>query len=645
MSNKILSLGRTFRPDEVVLSVMLVLTALLLVGVSRVLGVITAIKGGYLLLGVGIATLLNFLRVRDRVKISKDVNPPGWLWKSVATLLFGSVALAVVLGSRTFVLLFCYPVILALIAFQLRYKLSVHRILIQVVGLYSLNPLTKYITNGLYFGSGDTFKHARIVEKVVNTGMLAGITNPRYADFPGLHILSASVAEFAKISPYDALILSGIVTYAGVLLPSMYLFSRRLKLKKAEACAVVIALSSLSPMQYYSTYVFPQSIAIPIIALLLLVVFNTGSNRQSSRWTVVGVLSSIFLIILHDFTIILIIPLLILILILEKGANLTILNENHQIINDNYLLVLTICVGAVAYWTLVGKEFIITLTTALVVAIQRYTSSSPTARDASSYWYDIARPTETVLTAFSDLSSWAGIHNTLLIAASILGIAAVIESMRRYRRALPIMLVSVIVLPFSVKLPIVIKSIGRFKHGFGIFFALIVGIGLYRAVEVESKAGLLMALLLITGLGTTGAIISSDDQYSLHEERQIQREFTEREYNELRSVGEFTQKTEVRVDALWLSRLVLKDRHRIFQTNRATLTSTGVNIDTNLLLYRWRWSDHVILNVEDATLASFTKARMSRNTLETTVSRESKIYSSGSLGILYTQDSTVKLSE
>lgn len=644
MSNKIPSLGRTFRSDEVVLSVMLVLTALLLVGVSRVLGVITAIKGGYLLLGVGIATLLNFLRVRDRVKISKDVNPPGWLWKSVAILLFGSVASAVVLGSRTFLLLFCYPVILALIAYQLRYKLSVHRILIQVVGLYSLNPVTKYITNGLYFGGGDTFKHARIVERIVNTGMLAGITNPRYADFPGLHILSASVAEFAKISPYDALILSGIVTYAGVLLPSMYLFSRGLELKKGEACAVVIALSSLSPMQYYSTYVFPQSIAIPIIALLLLVVFNTGSNRQSSRWTVVGALSSVFLIILHDFTIILTIPLLILILILEKGADLTILNENYQTTNNNYLLVMTLCVGAVAYWTLVGKEFIITLTTALVVAIQGFTSS-PTARDASSYWYDIARPTETVLTALSDLSSWAGIHNTLLIAASILGIAAVIESMRRYRRALPIMLVSVIVLPLSVKLPIVIKSIGRIKHGVGIFFALIVGIGLYRAVEVESKAGMLMALLLITGLGTTGAIISSDDQYSLHEGRQIQREFTEREYNELRSVGEFIQKTEVRVDALWLSRLVLKDRHRIFQTNRATLTSTGINIDTNLLLYRWRWSDHVILNVEDATLASFTKARMSRNTLETTVSRENKIYSSGSLGILYTQDSTIKLSE
>ncbi|MFB6225603.1 MAG: hypothetical protein ABEI13_04065, partial [Candidatus Paceibacteria bacterium] len=239
------------------ISIVILATILLLV--DKFLGVILAIKGSYVFIGVLITAILYFTE-----KIV-EFNTPKWARgneRVVSKLFFILISLfvttTILFGTRMRLILIFFPVLYGLLGFQI-YSTPFSRFrLVEAASLFSVSLFTKFSEHYRLLGGGDMILHIRAVEQTMLSGSIEPIGRG-YSKFPLFHILSSSTGIVTDLIAYNSLLIVGIFAGIFLILP-IFAYIRTLS-KFNIAIYAAISVTILDIYHYFSTYVFPQSLA------------------------------------------------------------------------------------------------------------------------------------------------------------------------------------------------------------------------------------------------------------------------------------------------------------------------------------------------------------------------------------------------
>jgi hypothetical protein len=154
--------------------------------------------------------------------------------------------------------------------------------------------------------------------------------------------------------------------------------------------------------------------------------------------------------------------------------------------------------------------------------------------------------------------------------------------------------------------------------------------------------------LILVVLGTTGPIVAGDDLYAVHEGPELyeldpkpetQREFTSGEYQSLRATATFLETYDENATSMFLTRWGI-EHFGSPMPELAGVDEAGITTEEDLFIYRTRWPDHTVIRTT-AVDQSQSSIIMSEQWLEGTVGRNKKVYDTGSVGLVYTNESSV----
>jgi len=581
------------------------------------IGEVTAIKGGYVLLGLLLAAVL----YRSHEGWDEDAPLEGresgrfarWSTKFVVVLTLGAYVVTYLTGARLWPVVVALGLGYAVLAVQILSVGPTRSIVPQLAVLFTVSPVTKYLSTGFYFGETDLLGHVRAVEVLYLTGQLESIGEvyASYNSFPVLHILSGAVSSFTGLPAYDSLITVGILTYTAGTIAVYYLC--RTLFSRPKSVAIVFVFSTLSVIHNYTTYFFPQALATAVVFFLFYVTIrrNSVSDRYYAPLSVIALLVVVGLAFTHHVTQILFAGMVATLYapsVLRPtriGRGLGLNDALPRLVPMLFAVTAGLTHLLVARIAIVG--YFIEFTTAKVT--DPFVSDTGGERTVFGFGVDI--PYHTPRVAVESLFYVDGLYFIGLTALFVVGVVAVIVRYNRYTNVAGVVLLGFGSALAVLKTPL-LNTVARLSLPLTLFFSVIAGLGLWRvAVGASGSIGdgvartttRRIALFgLVVMLGVTGPLVAGDDLYGLHAganmwetystpEQQV--EFSEQELGEIEALTRHSDRYSDDVTMLWVTREA-SDRFGGEERSEPTDISAGGIRADGALAYRTKWTEHQV---------------------------------------------------
>jgi hypothetical protein len=621
---------------------------------SRVASFQLVVKGAYVWVGLLVAAVGNELTEVGSATAPSEPHPGSSAMnrrtKSVGILILLSIAAMAATETYLPVLVVALPHGYWLLALQVTRGVVTWSLLVQVLGLFTLVPLSKHLKTGFYFGGGDTPGHVQSIERVLRHGSSTAILDA-YQTFPNLHILGAANSVVTGAPAHDSLFATGVVTFGGALL-LMYPFARSLLRTRAAALLATIGFSALVPFVYRTGYFAPQSMGIVLGFGLLYVALRWQATQDRRHFLLSGVLT-VALMYTHHFTVVLFAFLLgaafVARSVLKRIESVT---PTGHLPSARHLGV--VGTAFVVYWVWIGPGFVWSLGSIAAFFYRQYSetlgltssASMSTAGDITTFGTEL--PSLTTFDAALWLVTPQGVYYAMLAALFALGAGHVWRNQDRLDGALPVVLVGLAGALFLLKTPVVVEGWRRFELGVMFFSAVAIGLGLSRLVTgtISRPHARRVAMVVLVLFATSGQLAAANDVYAvrpdLPDRVTQQHAFEESEYQQLRAIGQFTaDRRGTSVYSFWATRLMLDrsvavERGVADVARKPTVKDESISVGRGLFVYRAEWTNYqVVYKNHRYTAGSLV---MSRTWLDRTVAREHKVYTAGEVGALYASE-------
>ncbi|MDS0284659.1 hypothetical protein [Haloarcula onubensis] len=628
----------------------------------RVLGPVAGIKSWYVLIGLLFAvTVYGYTQTTTDRSFARGA---GWADANLCEGVLGLVlvSVAAVAGARvsgvvdpslvrTGVVVLALPVGYLLLALQMHAETDTTWLLTQIVALFVLDPVTKYLSTSFYFGRGDIAKHVYFSELVAESGSWRAIPETTlYSHFPGLQTLVGSVSVLTGLPPYDTLVITGIVTYVAVVCVS-YLLAELLFRDRQFPVYVALSLTVLAPIHRYSVYFFPQSLAVALGLVLLLagVRYRTVTAAPYRRHALLTLPIVVALWFTHHFTVVLFVP--IIVGLLAGPPLLDRLFGRPATVRPWALPLAAWAGGSLTYWVATGV-FLPSLVEALGEVFGIAQVGSDSTGGAKIVALGTAVPEPSVLEALRSLFSAGGFYNSMLICLFSLGALLIFRDVDRYLRAGSVVAVGLLGAGLMIRTPLDVHGLVRTQLPLSLFAAFVIAAALTRLFPIPdgSVRRAAPAVLAVVLLATAGPAVAADDLYGLHsgpdlwETRTVpetQKEFTATEMASFRQSTTFSERYGGSVGTDWNSQL---GRTRYGADSTSVDASDGrIRTEQDLLLYRQRWSDHSVRLVPERL--SFVTLLITDEWRGDMVRTENKVYTTGEVGMLADEANSTRLVE
>ena len=636
----------TRRPDRYaryLLAASALLTLLALAVAYRFIGEVTAIKGGYVLLGILLAAALYSTRTDSDVS-SRDTDHLGrWSIKVVLLLAGGAYLVTYVTGSRLIPVVVALGIGYSLFAYQVFFAGATRAVVPQLVVLFTVSPVTKYLSTGFYFGETDLLGHVRAVEVLYRTGRLGSIepVYSTYDSFPALHIVSGAVGSFTGLPAYDSLMVLGITAYAVATL-AVYYLSRDL-LSPPKAVTITFVFSTLSVVHNYTTYFFPQAFATALVFFLFYVTIRRESvpDRYHAPLSVIALLVVGGLAFAHHVTQILFAGIVVT-MYAPSVLNATAIGREWRV-NDALPRIVPILFAITA-----GLTHLITSRRSMIDYFIEFTTEkvsdpfvSDTGGERTVFGLGTDIPYHTPRVAVESLSHVDGLYFIGLTALFVAGVVVVLVAYTRYTKVAGVVLLGVGSALAVLKTPF-LGTISRLSLPLTLFFSFVAGIGLWR-LEVgsgEGSTGRRVALLvLVVAVGVTGPLVAGDDLYDLHAgpnmwetystpEQQV--DFSDQELRELAALTGHVDRYDPDATMLWVTRDA-SDRFGGAERSEPTDVSPDGIRAAGSFVYRTKWTEHQVGYATDVAGT----ISMADWWLYREIDATNKVYTTGMTGVLW----------
>ena len=610
--------------------------------VYRYVGVRFAVFGLYALLGLGVAAAIYYTSIIDKRLFPLSVNVESiGEGRSIDKIVYITCALTVATATVT-----QYPIIAApglLIAYsslalQLYSNPTPSRFLPQLMAVFAVSPAIKQLTTGFYFGHGDLFHHVGVIEDLMASGSLSAISYSRYDDFPGLHVLTTAIGTVSDMGAYDSLLILGAVVSMSII-PLMYLFAYYLTESTWYAASTALAITTMAQVSFYSSYFFPQAFA--SILVLFLIVLAFIYDRVPKKWTITSliVLISLTVIITHHLTQVAFLPMILVPSILymlngRKYAARLLRSAQFRI----YVLVAVLNVLYLIYFSSFLDRLLMSGTGLIAGGLSGgYSQVSTYAFGRTS--------TEPVGIAVDWLISPYGIYMIVLLAVFCLGVIAFLRSGPAGTAYRALVWAAILASPIMFDTPISVKSLIRIRYPWMFLFTLVIALGLYRAcrryAEQQPVKKVPVVLVLIVIIGTAAPLVTADHYYGLDPRTTTQNDFSEQEYESLRSLAGFVRTydsesvTTFRHTRTALKRFGVAERRMGY----ADVRRGELYVSAGVLIYRNQWGEHNVPFVTTLQKAGdelySSRLEVSSPWLEQRVRAGNKVYDAGTVGMVW----------
>lgn len=623
----------------------------LLVVAYLFLGEVLAIKGSYLLFGIVLAGTLYGRRSESDTSLRETDSLGRWSIKLTVVLATGAYLATYLAGARLLPTAIALALGYSLIAYQVLFAGMRAAVIPQIAILFTVSPVTKYLSTGFYFGATDLLSHVRAIELLYRTGRLdaIGAAYSTYSDFPALHVLSGAISAFTGLPAYDSLVLLGILIYTTVVIAVFYLC--RAVLSPAESIAVTLVFSLLSIVHEYTTYFFPQALATALLVFLLYAVVRRKSipSAEDTPLSLATVLVTSGLVFAHHVTQIIfagIVGVLYSPSVLrgtKVGRRLDVNGSLPRVVPVLFALTAGITYLFIASAGTV--EYFVRFTTEL--AENPFVSDTGGARTVFGLGTDI--PFHTPPVAARSLLSVDGIYYIGLAALFVAGTVVLVVRYERYATVAGFAVLGIGGSVAVLRTPLV-STVSRLSLPMTLFFAFVAGIGLRRITTGNSGSNgrgtignlttrRVAAFALIVAVGTTGPLVAGDDLYGLHAgpnlwetystpEQQV--EFSEQELHQFEATVRYVDQYTSEVAMLWVSR----EASGRFGPERDPAPSLRVTVDgiraDGPLVYRTQWTEHQVGYSTDrlGTVA------IADWWLDREIGATNKVYTTGMVGVV-----------
>lgn len=616
--------------------------AFLLAAVAIFLDILPAIKGGYVLIGLALSGIIFMLGKESASAVDRGLSTSSRYYsKTVAALLLVSFPITVITGTRIPVVVLVLPVIYALLGFQLLQDYSSLSMLVQVIGVFFVGIATKYMDTYRYFGNGDLLIHTGYVDSLINSGSTR-VLGEVYHFYPGLHIISGTLGLIGGLLSYDAIILLGISSSTAAVVIG-YKFTHLVNKSRSFGVLVALGMVGIYQFQFYSVYVFPQTLATVLGYMLLYLSFRNKNSSEKWRFSIVALLIIPAMVVTHHFTFILFFP----VFLFFSLSWLCSRGLKSRLASPRVVLLFTGAIAAVSYWIFNEHSFIGQLTYAVTTLLikQDIVSSIPSSTQSP----DPGQPSQTglettdtigVSVSYQTISEAAqslvtpeGIYFIFLLALFSLGLAELLTFDDKYKKTPMVFALGIFGSLLILKTPLELSN--RLGYPFALFFAFVLAAGFSRLLSVSHWKTLSLFVLII--LGTTAPIAAGDDMYRLHQGPDFygsknipdpQREFTVNEYEGLRESSQFIRKNDAEVSSFWMNTVALT-RFGVPISGRIHIADCTIKTSPNDLLYRTRWADHKVYYQGTSHELVISKERLKR-----IIAVSDKIFTTGMTGIV-----------
>lgn len=508
------------------------------------------------------------------------------------------------------------------------------RVLPQLVVLFLLSPLVKYLTAGMYFGHGDLLNHTRFIEDMLSGGTVQALTYTSYQDFPGLHILAATVGSFSGLGAYKGLMLTGLAAYA-VLLPAIYLIVARLTDYPLFGLYTAFGVAVIDDVSFFASYIFPQSLAMVLIVLLAMLA--TLVSRDDIMWPVVGtfVLVTLALSVTHHLTQVLFFPIIAVACLVYAAHG----REELRSLAQSRGMALILFAGGVTTLRLVQTGFVDRLIANGRLLLLGGTRGGYT--EGATLGFGRPARSTSIETAFEWLLSPYGFYLVLLLIVFSIGVVTYFWDDKWPPTQTALFWTGAIGALLIFETPISIKSLIRIRAPWLFLFAFVIAVGMLRIhgrVDMSHSKQALLAVLVV--LAAMGPLVTADNYYDLDPRPTVQTSYTDQEAAEMEAIATFARDREDPISTFFLTKLTLQ-RHHVDGTRfrNGRLEGETVVIPEGHFVYRSRWSDHQVNFVTDAEGQLYSnKMYVSEPWLEHRVATGNKVYTAGGSGIMWRAD-------
>lgn len=616
-------LGRVFYPATIVT----ILATLLAVQAS--LGTRFAIFGLYALFGIGVGAAIYYgTDASKRVfayRVDGRLSRVGVYAASATTV--GVVALT----DRPILVAGGLVVGYALVVRQLFADVAPERIVPQLTVLFLLSPIAKYVSAGMYVGHSDVIVHAGLVDDVIAGRSLDAISFASYYDFPGLHLVASAVGSLSGLNGYEGLMLTGLATYV-VLIPAVYLVVARITDHPELAVYTAFAVALLDGFSFYASYVFPQSIATIIVAVLAVVA--TLSRKDALKWSALlaAVALAVALAYTHHLTQVLFVPMVGLAYVLYAARGRTY--ARSALLSRPTLVVAF--AAAVSVFRIVRTEFHTRLGTAFASIVAGGTRGGYTQGVTLEFG---ATESATARTALDWLVSPYGVYLVALVAVFSIGVATFLHADDRPPAQIALFGTGVVAAVLVFETPISVASLGRIRFPWLFPFAFVLGVGILtfrERVWTTNRRRVLVAMVVLAA--ATGPLVTADDYYGLDPRPNTQTAFSEEELAEFQAFATHARENGEPVTGFWLSKRMMT-RYDVADDRNPRLEDGQLVLPAGYFVYRDAWPDHSVhFVVGDSDGLYSNSLSVSRPWLQQRLGAGNKVYTAGGTGMLWGED-------
>jgi len=610
-------------------------TALFLWAIYLIVGPGIAIRGSYILLGLLIATAIfqRAVEVDDTETNLKTASLRGRGGKAIAVIICISIAYLFIFRSRALVLILALPVGYGIVGVQYVQGRNGKIIISQVAALFALAGVSKFLTTGFYFGSGDLLLRAAEIRGLLSGGHTSSIPL-RYEYFPGLHILVGSLSALSGLGVEDSILMTGITSYTAVLVIG-YAMAAVITGSEKLSIAVAIVLSFARPIHKFSTYFFPQSLAIVLIIYFLYFTFKRTTRGTRNRATEIGMgILLLATVVTHHLSLLFVLPMVGLFLLVSEFNGCDIIDIKR--VGSSFLILGTVAVG---YWTYVGRawRFYVQLIGAFQMflkpelVINFRTKSSPVI-----YAFGQRIPKTTVR---SIVIYPPYVYLGLLLALFVLGLIFIHRNKEFYVKFASILVAGVVASVFLFETPLSLKALKRIRLAWTLPFAFIIGaaiVHLRSSFDYRVARVILVTLFVLTSLGPMAA---ADDLGSFSKNPHKQVDFGEKEYKQLEESARFYDYHGSRVTAFHRTHTAF--RHfvdfQISTVESPRINDSGIWVEEGLFIYRRNIVSHKIKFVDESRNTAGTMY-ISEVYLDRSIAVENKVFSAGEVEITWSED-------
>ncbi|GAA0307764.1 hypothetical protein [Halarchaeum salinum] len=626
---------------------------LLALAATGVLKPPTAIRSTYALVGAGIA-LAAYAATRG-----DPGNRDALLSASVASKLvvlcgLGAIAATIELGARLLPVTAFLLVAYALVADQLAGDPEAGSTLLALTAVFAVPVVAKYLTTGFYFGGTDVFAHVDALNRLLATGQSA-LLPYGYDLFPVFHVFTGAITFVTGFAPYEAIVLTGVLTYAA-LVPVTYLVGVRLLDDRRTALCVAAAFTILDLPAYDALYFFPQSFALALLAVGFYAVLARRAARHTARrreHAVYAVVLVAVLVLAHHLTYVLLVGVLFAVagVALLRGVlagrlgwdALATESWGWARLRWTFPIVLGLCC-LFAY--LVYSPSLMLY--AIVSIAAQVLGDTVNAASSVVFSYGVTLPDDSIGRALAWLATPVGVYATLATGLLLLGGYEFLDRVESYANGASVLAAAFVLAVVLLPLPVTLPQGERLQFVVVLLAVLPFGLGLARLLRGSARyrVVLVATVVLVAAFGTAGAFTRSsaddlDGPPVYVEQRTAQVAMSDSEYAAIGDVADYL----LRVDEPAASDIATRRALASVPGPQARagalrVTPHGVTTSAEHIVVRDAWTRHFVPTAERdvAISAQLQWYTVSEERYQHAVATHDVVFSSDGVRVLETRE-------